>query len=193
MEGSVLTDKKTNLVINVISVVVPAVVAILLGIDSFKTGGAEWMKSLPGLNAVLNTTTSVLLVLSLMMIKRKNVAAHKALMLSGLALGAVFLVCYIIYHLNVPSVKFGDINFDGNVTEAEKTEVGAIRFVYYILLFSHVSLAVIALPFVLRAFAFAFTQQWDRHRKVVKFAFPLWLYVSITGPLVYLMISPYYL
>ncbi|HAA12843.1 MAG TPA: DUF420 domain-containing protein [Cytophagales bacterium] len=192
MEGSVLTDKKTNVVINVISVVVPAVVAILLGIDNLKTGGAVWMKSLPGLNAILNSTTSVLLILSLIMIKRKNVAAHKYLMLTGLVLGASFLVSYIIYHLNVPSVMFGDANHDGNITAVEEEAVSGIRLFYFVLLISHIGLAVVALPFVLRAFAFALTQQWDRHRKVVKFAFPLWLYVSITGVVVYLMISPYY-
>ena len=192
MTANTLSDKKTNLVINIISVVVPVVVAVLLGIDSAKTGGAPWMKNLPGLNAILNSTTALLLVVSLVMIKQKKVGAHKTLMLSGLVLGALFLVSYIIYHLNVPSVHFGDANHDGTASEAELASVGTQRMLYLILLISHIGLAIVALPFVLRAFAFALTQQWDRHRKVVKFAFPLWLYVSITGVVVYLMISPYY-
>ena len=187
-----MNNKKTDLAINLVSIVVPAVVAVLLMIDQFKTGGAEWMKNLPGLNAIFNSTTAVLLLVSLVMIKRKNIVAHKSLMLAGLALGALFLVSYIIYHLNVPSVKFGDVNHDGVVTDMEKAEVGTMRVVYFLLLISHIGLAIVALPFVLRAFAFALTNQIDRHKKVVKFAFPIWLYVSVTGVIVYLMINPYY-
>ena len=185
-------QKKTNLVINIVSVVVPVVVAILLGIDQFKTGGAPWVHQLPKVNAILNSTTSVLLLIGLAMIKAKKIPAHKAMMLTSFALGGLFLVCYIIYHLQVPGASYGDVNFDGALSDEELVAVGSMRLVYLGLLISHIVLAIVALPFVLRAMAFALVKQWDRHRKVVKYAFPLWLYVSITGVIVYLMISPYY-
>jgi putative membrane protein len=99
-------------------------------------------------------------------------------MSSAFALGAIFLVCYVTYHLSNPSTRFGG--------------EGAIRYVYYSVLLSHILLSLIVLPLVLRAFMFALTNQITKHRKIARYAFPIWLYVSITGVIAYLMISPYY-
>ena len=103
---------------------------------------------------------------------------HRLAMTSAFALGAAFLVCYVTYHLSNPSTKFGGS--------------GAVRTVYYSLLLSHIGLSLVVLPLVLRAFLFAVTHQIARHRRIAKYAYPIWLYVSTTGVLVYLMISPYY-
>lgn len=189
-------DKRNNRVINVISVAVPAVVAFLLfGMGEAKGGGATWMKSLPTVNAVLNSTTSVLLVLGLVCIKQRKIALHRAMMFTSFVLGALFLVSYIIYHFNVSSVKFGDADFDGVVSAMELEAAGGnlARGVYLVVLLSHIGLSIVALPFVLRALAFAITNQIERHKKIVRWAFPFWLYVSVSGVLVYFLIRPYYL
>lgn len=164
-------------VINIISIVIPVVVAILLGIpQKLDLGG--WTKVLPHLNAVINSITSVLLIAALIAIKNKNIALHQTFMRLAFILGACFLVFYVTYHLTNPSTKFlGE---------------GGIRYVYFFILISHILLSLIVLPFVLRAMFFAWTQQFELHKKVAKIAFPIWLYVSITGVLAYWMISPYY-
>jgi len=164
-------------VINIISIAIPLVVAILLGIPQKVDLGA-WTKILPHLNAGINTLTSVLLIAAFVAIKSKNIALHQTLMRFAFILGACFLIFYVLYHLTNPSTKF-----QGS---------GMIRYVYFFVLISHIILSLIVLPFVLRAMFFAWTKQFVEHRKVAKIAFPIWLYVSVTGVIAYLMISPYY-
>jgi putative membrane protein len=163
--------------INVISVVIPVVVAVLLGIRTKLDLGA-WTQSLPLINAVINSATAVLLVIGLFLIKSKNIASHKLAMSLAFALGGLFLVFYVIYHISNPSTSFGG--------------VGLIRYFYYFNLISHIGASLIVLPFVLRAYYFGWNRMDAEHRKVVKIAYPIWLYVSITGVLAYIMISPYY-
>lgn len=169
--------KQSTRVINIISIVIPIVVAILLGIPQKLDLGA-WTKVLPHVNAVINSLTSILLISALIAIKNKNIGLHQTFMRFAFILGACFLVFYVIYHLTNPSTKFlGE---------------GGIRYVYFFILISHILLSLIVLPFVLRAMFFAWTQQFEEHKKVAKIAFPIWLYVSITGVLAYWLISPYY-
>lgn len=171
-------DKKYDKIINVIAVVIPIVVAILLNPRIPKVDLGEWTKILPHLNGVINSLTSVTLLAGLYFIKQKNVAAHRRMMGASFILGSVFLVSYVLYHLTNESTPF-----EGQ---------GLIRPVYYFLLVSHIVLSVGVVWFVLRAIYFALSHQIDRHKKVVKWAYPIWLYVSTTGVVVYLMISPYY-
>lgn len=170
-------NKKFFSTINIISIVVPIVVAVLLGIRT-KLDLGSWTQNLPFLNAIINSSTALLLVVGLFLIKSKNISAHKTVMSFAFGLGGLFLVFYVIYHLTNPSTSFGGEGF--------------IRYFYYFNLITHIGASLVVLPFVLRAYYFGWNRMDAEHRKVVKIAYPIWLYVSITGVLAYLMISPYY-
>jgi putative membrane protein len=190
-----LAEKKENKymwVIGLLSVLIPVAVGVLM-FSSWKVEGqADWISFLPHLNGMINTATSVVLILGLFAIKNKNIEWHRNLMLIAFTLGSIFLVSYVIYHASAPSTLFGDVDKDGMVSLTEKGEVGTIRYVYLALLLSHILTAAVVVPFVLLAVYYAIIKRFDKHLKIVKWAFPIWLYVSITGVLVYLMISPYY-
>lgn len=171
-------DKSMLRWITLISVLVPIVVAVLLFMPSKIDTGQEWVYFLPHLNAVINSAATVALVLGVVFIKQGKVAWHKASMTIAFALGALFLVSYVLYHASAESTRFGG--------------EGWIRGLYYFLLITHIILAAVALFPILWAYYYGYTGQYARHRKVVKYAFPIWLYVTVTGVIVYLMISPYY-
>lgn len=177
--------------IGVVSVIIPLAVAVLIFMPARLDTGA-WVKFLPHLNAVINSATAALLILGVYFIKKGRTDYHRAMMLSAFVLGVLFLVSYIIYHASVPSVIYGDADGDGILAEAERAVLGNSRTVYLITLLSHIGLSIVVVPFVLMALYFALSEQNDKHRKVVKFAFPIWLYVSVTGVIVYFMISPFY-
>ncbi len=147
---------------------------------------------LPMINAILNGCCSVLLIFSLLAIKKKNIALHKKLNLTAFALSSVFLVCYVTAHYFVPDTKYGDIDHDGIMSAAESAAVSGIKPFYVIILLSHIFLAAIVLPFVLLSFYYGLTDQREKHRKITRISYPVWLYVTITGVVVYLMVSPYY-
>jgi putative membrane protein len=174
---SVAEERKASRLINTLSIVIPIAVAVMLGIRQ-KIDLGEWTNGLPLFNAVINSLTAVLLILGLYFIRQKNVVAHRLTMLSAFTLGSVFLVSYILYHLTHESTPYGG--------------EGWIRPVYYFFLISHIVLSIVVVWFVLRAVYFALSGQIARHKATVKWAFPIWLYVSITGVVVYAMIAPYY-
>lgn len=169
--------KNYNLLIIIASIAIPAVVALLYFAPKLHLEGS-FFKFLPLLNAVFNGTTAVLLIIALVAIKAKNVLLHKALMVSALVLSVLFLVSYVTYHLTQPNTHFGG--------------EGIMRTVYFIILISHIFLAVIILPMVLVTFSRALTERFDKHKKIAKITLPLWFYVAVTGVVVYIMISPYY-
>jgi putative membrane protein len=173
-------------------VAIPVVVAILLFIPQTGKLGDFDVSVLPTLNAILNSATSVCLILAFLFIKQKNIKMHRNLMMTAFALSSVFLVSYVIYHFQAPSTRFGDINADGILDASELASVGSMRYVYLFILLTHIALAIIVVPLVLLAFYFALSKQIDRHKRMVKWTFPVWTYVAITGVVVYLMISPYY-
>ncbi len=164
--------------ITAIAIIVPVLVAILLFMPSKLDLASEWVYFLPGLNAVINSAATVALIFGLVFIKNGNIALHRAAMSAAMGLGAIFLISYVIFHASAESTSF-----DGT---------GWIRPVYYFILISHIILAAVALFPILLAYYYGITDQRVKHRKVVKFAYPIWLYVSVTGVIVYLMISPYY-
>jgi len=170
-------EQKANRVINILSLAIPLAVAILLGVRQ-KVDLGEWTTYLPHINGAINSMTSVLLLMGLYFIRQKNVDAHKRTMLMAFTLGSLFLVSYVLYHLTNESTPFGGQGF--------------IRPVYYFLLVSHIVLSVVVVWFVLRAVYFALSGQILKHKQTVRYAFPIWLYVSITGVVVYLLIRPYY-
>ncbi len=133
---------------------------------------------LPLVHAVLNSLTALCLVAGFAAVKKRNLARHRRMMTTALILSAIFLLCYVSYHFTTPETKFGG--------------QGWIRPVYFFLLISHISIASISFPLILFTFIAAWTKDIDRHRRLVRYSFPLWLYVAITGPLCYLMLRPYY-
>lgn len=147
---------------------------------------------LPTLNATINGICTILLLLSFYFIKQKNVAVHKKINILTFGLSSVFLVSYILYHYFVPETKYGDINHDGLVSVMEKNQAGYLLYFYYVILISHIILAAGVLPLILLSFYRGLMSQVELHRKLVRFSFPIWLYVTFTGVIVYLMISPYY-
>ena len=171
-------ERKIRYTIILCSIAVPAVVVFLIYKPVAIGAMGSWVSLLPHINAAINATTSMLLIAGLYFIKNNQISNHRISMLSAFILGCVFLVSYILYHSSVPSTTF----------EGE----GFIRLVYYSLLVSHIILAAVVVPFVLIALYFALSNRIDQHKKIVKITYPLWLYVSISGVLVYYLIRPYY-
>jgi putative membrane protein len=144
------------------------------------------------INAVLNTGVAILLVTGLVAIKQKNYSLHKSLMMTAMIFSLLFLVTYIAHHLLAGEAKFGDANFDGVVDDAEKALLGNTRPFYLILLGTHIVLAATSLPFILFTAYRALTSDFEAHKALSKKVWPIWFYVAVTGPIVYLMIKQYY-
>jgi len=125
-------------------------------------------------------------------VKKRKYETHKKLMLTAMLLSILFLLSYISHHLLAGDTRFGDINHDGIITEAEKAGAGSLRIIYYIILGTHIPLAGIILPFILFTAYRALIGEYPEHKKLARITWPVWFYVAITGVTVYLMISPYY-
>lgn len=147
---------------------------------------------LPKLNAIFNGTCSVLLLISLYFIKQRNITAHKRTNIIAFCLSSLFLVSYILFHYLAPETTYGDTNGDHSLSADELAAVGGMRKIYLTILISHIILAAGVLPLILLSFYRGLQMQVEKHRKLVRWTFPIWLYVTITGVVVYLMISPYY-
>jgi putative membrane protein len=163
-----MMQSKNTKLINIISIAIPVAVAALLGI---KIPLGDWTKIFPVINAVINSITSILLLMGLYFIKQKNVKAHRKTMLSAVVLGALFLVGYILYHISNEATHFAGTGF--------------IKYIYFFLLITHIALSIVVVWFVLRAVNFAINNQIEEHKKIVKWAYPIWLYVSVTGVIVF--------
>ncbi|MCX6264414.1 MAG: DUF420 domain-containing protein [Bacteroidetes bacterium] len=184
-------DKKAYWLIGIFSVVVFSVV-VLLGKFQLEVDLGFDVHIFATANAFINASIAVLLVAALWAVKNKNYVLHKKLMLAALVLSVLFLVSYIAHHLLAGEAKFGDSNHDGLVDEQELLAVGNTRLIYFIILITHIFLAAIILPFILFTAYRALTAEYTLHKKLAKITWPLWLYVAITGPVVYWMIHPYY-
>ena len=125
-------------------------------------------------------------------IKNRKITAHKTANLIAVALSAIFLLSYVIFHITNPSVKYGDLNHDGILSPDEKQQAGTLRYVYYFILSSHIILSGIIIPFVLFTLQRAFQEKFPAHKKLARITWPMWFYVAVTGVIVYFMISPYY-
>ncbi|MGB5171226.1 DUF420 domain-containing protein [Eudoraea sp.] len=170
-----LQEKKINRTITVVSIVVPVVVALLFGV---KLPNVEPLSFLPPIYASINGLTAILLVLALWAIKKKKTNLHRRIMTSCIALSLLFLAMYIAYHMTSESTSYGGEGF--------------LRYIYFFILISHILLSIIVIPMVLITYARAYLGKYESHRKLAKITFPVWLYVAITGVVVYIMISPYY-
>ncbi len=174
-QNEILDDKKYNKLIVALSIIIPVAVAILFGV---RIPNVEPLSFLPPIYATINGLTAVILVVALIAIKKKNIVLHENLMTTALWCSVAFLVMYVAYHMTSDSTKFGG--------------EGAIKYVYYFILLSHILLSIIVIPFVLITYVRAITNNFEKHKKIAKITFPLWLYVAVTGVIVYIMISPYY-
>lgn len=184
-------DKKARVIIFTFSVIVFILVSTLgkykldvnLGFDEHIFAKA---------NAVINSVVAVLLLTGLFFARTRRYTMHRNTMLTAMALSVLFLLSYILHHLLAGEARFGDINHDGVVSEAEKVAAGSVRYFYYALLGTHILLAGIVLPFILFTAYRALINENDAHRKLAKITWPIWFYVAVTGPVVYSMISAYY-
>ncbi len=180
MENTKLqTDKKYNRWIIALSIIIPLAVAALFGINLRDLGfDVEPLTFLPPVYATINALTAVILIIAFWAIKNKNIVLHESLMQTAIGCSVVFLVMYVAYHMTSDSTKFGG--------------EGVVKYVYYFILITHILLSIVIIPFVLITYVRAITKDFERHKKIARITFPLWLYVAVTGVIVFLMISPYY-
>ncbi len=172
-------EQKYNKWIVVLSVAIPLVVALLFGVNLRKLGyDVQPLSFLPPIYATINGFTAIVLVFAIVAVKNRKLKLHEYLMKLAILLSVLFLGMYVAYHMTADSTRFGG--------------EGAIRYIYYFILITHICLSIIIIPLVLITFVRALAQRFDRHKKIAKITFPIWLYVAVTGVVVYLMISPYY-
>lgn len=172
-------EKKYKIWIIILSIAIPVVVAILFSVKLKDFGiSVTPLRFLPPIYATINGLTALLLVFALIAIKNGKRKLHENLMKSAIACSVAFLAMYVAYHMTADSTKFGG--------------EGTIKFVYYFILLTHIALSVIVIPFVLVTYVRALAERFDKHKKIARITFPIWLYVAVTGVVVYLMISPYY-
>ena len=169
------TSKKYNLWIWILSIAVPVAVAVLFTV---RIPGVERLGFLPPIYATINGLTAILLIAAVFQIRKGKRKAHERLMKTSIVLSVLFLVMYVAYHMTSDSTPYGG--------------EGAIRYVYFFILISHILLSITVIPFVLITYVRAITGQFAKHKKIARITFPLWLYVAVTGVIVYLMIAPYY-
>ena len=172
-------EAKYNKYIIAVSILIPVVVAVLFSVKLKDLGiKVEPLSFLPPIYAAINGITAVVLVSAVVAIKNGKKKIHERLMTTAIALSLAFLVMYVAYHMTTDSTKFGG--------------EGIIKFVYFFILISHILLSIAVIPLVLVSYVRALSEKFDRHKRIAKITFPIWLYVAVTGVIVYLMIAPYY-
>lgn len=184
-------DKKAWWLIGIFSFVVFAAVVVLGRVKLDVNPGFD-IHVFAKANAIINSAVTLLLAAGLITVKQRKYELHKKIMFTAMILSVLFLVSYICHHLLAGDTRFGDLDHDGVVNEAEKAKVTGLRTFYYIILGTHIPLAAIILPFVLFTAYRAMIAEFPRHKKLARITWPIWFYVSVTGVLVYLLISPYY-
>ena len=186
-------EQRFKFPIVVVSIVIPIVVAFLFTVKLKDFGiEVEPLSFLPPIYASINGLTALLLVMGVISIKNRNQKVHERFMTSAIACSVIFLVMYVAYHMTADSTVFGDIDGNKILDETEKLNAGSMRSVYLFILLTHIALSIAIIPMVLITYVRALSAKFDKHKKLAKITFPLWLYVAITCVVVYLMISPYY-
>ena len=168
------TTKNYKKLITLLSIVIPVAVAVLFGVKIEMTLPVF----LPPIYATINGITAILLIAAVISVKNGNVKRHEFLIKTAMVCSALFLVMYVLYHMTSDSTKYGG--------------AGAIKYVYFFILISHIILSIAVIPLVLTTFVRGINGEVEKHRKIAKYTFPIWLYVAITGVVVYIMINPYY-
>ena len=175
MQASPQTTKNYNLWIWIFSIVIPLAVAVLFTV---RIPGVERLGFLPPIYATINGLTAIILVVAVYQIRKGNRKLHERLMKTAITCSVLFLGMYVAYHMTSDSTPFGG--------------EGIIKYVYYFILLTHILLSIAVIPFVLITYVRGISGQFYKHRKIARITYPLWLYVAVTGVIVYLMISPYY-
>jgi len=168
-------ERKFNRIITIVSILVPLVVVVLFGV---KIPNSEPLGFLPPVYASINGLTAILLIYAVWAIKNGKRILHQNIMSACIVLSLLFLLMYIAYHMTADSTSYG-----GD---------GILKYVYFFILISHIFLSIVIIPLVLKTYARAYLKDFERHRKLAKITFPVWLYVAVSGVIVYVMISPYY-
>lgn len=178
-QENIENEKKYNKWIVLLSIVIPLAVAALFSIKLKNFGvNVEPLTFLPPIYATINGFTAIILILAVLAVKKGNRVLHEKLMKLAISLSVLFLLLYIAYHITSDSTKFGG--------------EGIVAYVYYFILITHIILSIVVIPFVLITYVRAIANNIERHKKIARYTFPLWLYVATTGVIVYIMISPYY-
>lgn len=181
-------EKKYKPIVIILSIAIPLFVALLFGV---KIKGYNF-SFLPPIYATINVIVAILLVYAILAIKNKNKKLHKRSIKLAVLGSLLFLAGYVTYHITSDNTLYGDINKDGILANTEKNALGITAYVYYFILFTHIILSVTIIPLVLFTYLRGWAEKFDKHKKLARYTFPLWLYVAISGVVVYLMISPYY-
>ncbi len=176
MEATNDIEKKYKKWIVILSIAIPLVVAVLFGV---KIPNATPLTFLPPIYATINGITAVLLIAAVIAVKNKKIKLHENLMKTCIGLSVAFLGMYVAYHMTSNSTSFGG--------------EGIIKYIYFFILITHIVLSIAIIPLVLITYVKALAKRFDKHKKIAKITFPIWLYVAVTGVVVYLMISPYYI
>ncbi len=174
-------EKKARIFVIAASVAIPVLVGLLYMLPKAEIGQGgfrSFLNSLPLLNACLNGSCFIVLLLAFLAIKNKNIALHRKLMTLCLGLSAIFLISYVTYHATTSHTVFPNEN--------------PIKPIYKFILNTHIILSAVVVPLVLITFTRALAEKFDKHKKLARITLPVWLYVTLTGVIVYLMISPYY-
>ena len=178
LEPNLTLGKRLQIGVWVVTVLVWVLVGLMRRPEKIPLPDGVSLSFLPMVNAILNSLVAIFLVSAVLMIKRGKVTLHKQLIAAAMACSGLFLLSYVAYHFTNKETSFGG--------------EGVVRTIYYTVLISHIALAAISLPFILQTWAYGFTNQFERHRKLAKWVFPVWLYVAVTGPVCYLLLRPYY-
>lgn len=176
MNNIMINKGKYNIYIWIVSIVVPVLVAFLFTV---RIPNVEPLSFLPPIYASINGLTAIFLIIALWAIKNKKIVLHEGLMKISIGLSLVFLVMYVAYHMTSDSTPYGGEGF--------------IRYIYFFILITHIILSIGVIPMVLITYVRAISKQFANHKKIARYTFPIWLYIAITGVIVYLMISPYYI
>jgi putative membrane protein len=187
----VKNDRKAKILIFSFSIIVFILVTVLERVTLDVDLGFN-VHIFAAINAIINSIVAVLLIAGLVTARSGRYTTHKYIMLTAIILSVIFLLTYVTHHLFAGSTYYGDLNKDGIVSMEEKAEAGALRYFYFVLLGTHILLAGISLPFILFTAYRAVIDEYDRHRKIARITWPMWFYVAVSGPLVYLMISQYH-
>lgn len=184
-------DKKARVLIYTVSIIVFVAVVVLSKYKLNVDLGFD-VHVFAKTNAIINSMVAICLLAGLIIVKQKKYELHKKIMLAAIGLSVLFLLSYIAHHLLAGETRFGDTNLDGMISIDEKLAVGNWRMFYYFILLTHIPLAAIILPFILFTSYRALIGEYEQHKKLVRITWPVWLYVAVSGVVVYLMISPYY-
>jgi putative membrane protein len=172
---SISDEKKYNKLIIILSIAIPILVAALFGI---KIPNVEPLTFLPPIYASINALTAIVLVIAFWAITNKKIKLHQRLMQFAILLSVMFLIMYVAYHMTSDSTKYGG--------------EGVMKYVYYVILITHIIMSIVVIPFVLITYVRAITNNFEKHKKIARITFPLWLFVAVSGVVVFIMISPYY-